>query len=75
MSGVLVIAEHRQGLLRDVTAELVGAASALGAGPVAVAVIADAPGSLADACSFAGVDEVLEVAAGGPDFDSDVSRR
>ena len=74
MSGVLVIAEHRQGALRDVTAELVSAAAALGAGPVAVAVIADAPGPLAEACALQGVDEVIEVAAGGPHFDSDVSR-
>jgi electron transfer flavoprotein alpha subunit len=69
-----VIAEHRQGALRDVTAELVGAAAALRAGPVTVAVIADAPGALADACALVGVDEVIEVAAGGPHFDSDVSR-
>jgi len=74
VSGVLVIAEHRQGALRDVTAELVGAAAALGAGPVAVAVIADAPGAFAEACSFAGVDELVEVAAAGPHFDADVWR-
>lgn len=74
MSGVLVIAEHRQGALRDVTAELVGAAAALGAGPVAVAVIADAPAALADACPLQGVDEVIEVAIGGPHFDSDLWR-
>jgi electron transfer flavoprotein alpha subunit len=52
---VLVIAEHRQGALRDITAELVGAASALG-GPVAVAVLAGSPGALADACVLQGVD-------------------
>ena len=74
MSGALVIAEHRQGALRDVTAELVGAATALGAGPVAVAVIAEAPGAFAEACSFAGVDELVEVAAAGPHFDADVWR-
>ena len=36
---VLVIAEHRQGALREITAEMAGAAAALGAGPVAVAVL------------------------------------
>jgi electron transfer flavoprotein alpha subunit len=74
VSGVLVIAEHRQGALREVTAEIVSAAAALGAGPVAVAVVAGAPGPLADACAIEGVDEVIEVATGGPHFDSDVWR-
>jgi electron transfer flavoprotein alpha subunit len=41
---------------------------------VAVAVIADDPAPLADACALQGVDEVIEVAAGGPHFDSDVWR-
>jgi electron transfer flavoprotein alpha subunit len=71
---VLVIAEHRQGALRDVTAELVGAATALGAGPVAVAVLAGSPGALADACVLQGVDEVIEVATPSDGFDSDVWR-
>lgn len=74
MSGVLVIAEHRQGELRDVTAELVGAAAALGLGPVAVAVLAGTPGALADACALQGVDEVVEVATPSDGFDSDVWR-
>lgn len=69
----LVIAEHRQGALRDVTAELVGAASALG-GTVVVAVLAGSPGELADACALQGVDQVIEVATPSEGFDSDVWR-
>jgi electron transfer flavoprotein alpha subunit len=71
---VLVIAEHRHGALRDTTAEMVAAAVALGAGPVAVAVLAGTPGPLADAAALAGVDEVIEVATPSDGFDSDVWR-
>ncbi|MBU4604755.1 MAG: hypothetical protein KKH66_07625, partial [Proteobacteria bacterium] len=46
MSGVLVIAEHRQGALREATLECLGAALALG-GEVTTLLLADAPDSLA----------------------------
>jgi electron transfer flavoprotein alpha subunit len=66
---VLVIAEHVRGQLRDVTYELITAGASLG-GPVAVAVISPTP----DAFDLkrAGVDEVVHVSAGPPDFESDV---
>jgi electron transfer flavoprotein alpha subunit len=73
MSGTLVIAEHLHGRLRDVTRELVTAAQDLPR-PVCVAVIAAAPGSLADEADLQGVDEVVSVRAGGDEFESDVHR-
>jgi electron transfer flavoprotein alpha subunit len=73
MSGTLVIAEHLRGRLRDVTRELVTAAQDLPR-PVFVAVIAAAPGSLADEADLEGVDEVVSVRAGGDEFESDVYR-
>jgi electron transfer flavoprotein alpha subunit len=53
---VLVIAEHLQGRIRDVTYELVTAARELG-GPVTVAVIGDDPAALD--VNREGVDEVV----------------
>lgn len=67
---VLVIAEHIQGQIRDVTKELVTAAVELG-GPVAVAVIAADPSALASQANLPGVDEVIAVAAGGPEWEND----
>jgi electron transfer flavoprotein alpha subunit len=66
---VLVVAEHVQGRLRDVTFELVSAARALG-GPVTVAVIASDP----EAFDLAreGVDEVVHVRVAQEEFESDV---
>ncbi|MGH9303938.1 MAG: electron transfer flavoprotein subunit alpha/FixB family protein, partial [Acidimicrobiales bacterium] len=71
MSGVLVVAEHLQGRLRDVTRELVTAAGEIG-GPVSVAVIAADPAALGAAANLEGVDEVLAVRAGGDEFENDV---
>jgi electron transfer flavoprotein alpha subunit len=71
MSGVLVVAEHLQGQVRDVTRELVTAAGALG-GPVAVAVIAAEPAALADQVNVAGVDEIVTVSTGAAEFENDV---
>lgn len=71
MSGVLVVAEHLQGKLRDVTRELVTAARELG-GPVSVVVIAREPRPLAEGANLEGVDEVLAVSAGRDEFENDV---
>ncbi len=66
MSGVLVIAETRQGVLREVSLELVSAAvpiaAELGAG-VKVAVIGADPSSFAASLAVEGVGEVLTVQA------------
>lgn len=66
---VLVVTEHLRGEVRDVTRELVTAGRALG--PVTVAVIARDPAALAAAVNVDGVDEVVTVAAGTDEFESD----
>jgi electron transfer flavoprotein alpha subunit len=71
MSGVLIVAEHLQGQVRDVTKELVTAAADLG-GPVTVAVIAKDPASLADAVNVPGVDEIVQVQVDAEEFENDV---
>jgi electron transfer flavoprotein alpha subunit len=71
VSGTLVVAEHVAGRLRDVTRELVTASRELPR-PLAVAVIAANPGSLADDVDLEGVDEIVAVTAGGEEFENDV---
>lgn len=66
---VLVVAEHLQGRVRDVTYELISAARELG-GPVAVAVIGSDPASLD--VSREGVDEVVHVRVEQAEFENDV---
>jgi electron transfer flavoprotein alpha subunit len=66
---VLVVAEHLQGRVRDVTYEVVSAARALG-GPVTVAVIGADPASLD--VSREGVDEVVHVKVAQAEFENDV---
>jgi electron transfer flavoprotein alpha subunit len=66
---VLVVAEHLQGRVRDVTYELISAARELG-GPVAVAVIGSDPASLD--VSREGVDEVVHVRVEQTEFENDV---
>jgi electron transfer flavoprotein alpha subunit len=70
VSGTLVIAEHLQGRLSDVTGELVSAATGLGT-PVSLAVIAADPGPLLDAADFHGVNELIAVRAGAQEFEVD----
>ena len=67
---VLVIAEHINGGVRDVTRELVTAAAELG-GPVTVGVIAADPTPLVDQVNLPGVDEIVTVAAGASEFEND----
>lgn len=74
MTGVLVVAEHRQGAVRDVTRELITAAAELG-GPVAVAVIAADPAALRAGVDVAGADEIVEVTAPVAEFENDVYQR
>jgi electron transfer flavoprotein alpha subunit len=73
VSGVLVVAEHLQGQLRDVTRELVTAAGELG-GPVSVAVIARDTEPLVEAVNLAGVDEVVAVRVDSEEFEADSSQ-
>ena len=76
--GVLILAEARQGELRDVSLELVKAAreAAEGAGGrVAVAVVDSQPERFAEALGADGVDEVLTVAAPTEHFEAHVWQR
>jgi len=66
---VLVIAEHLQGRVRDVTYELISAGHELG-GPVTVAVIGDDPASID--VNREGVDEVVHVKVAQSEFENDV---
>jgi electron transfer flavoprotein alpha subunit len=68
---ILVVAEHLQGKLRDVSLELVSAARELG-GPVTVAVIARHPGPLVEAVNVEGVDEIVAVPVEQEEFENDV---
>lgn len=67
---ILVIAEHRQGRLRDVTREMVTAAKGLD-GDVAVAVIHRDPASWFSQVTLEGVGEVVGVPVPTEEFDSD----
>ena len=78
MSGVLVVAEARQGELRDVSLELVGAARAVkdaAGGRLAVAIVDAYPDGLADAVNVEGVDEVVTVASPVEHFEAHVWQR
>jgi electron transfer flavoprotein alpha subunit len=66
---VLVVAEHLQGRVRDVTYELISAARDLGE-PVTVAVIAAEPSGLEVARE--GVDEIVHVRVEQAEFENDV---
>ncbi len=70
MSGILVVAEHLQGRLRDPSLEAVSAARQLG-GPVSVLVIAHDPRALVPAVSVEGVDEVLCAQVPAENFEPD----
>jgi electron transfer flavoprotein alpha subunit len=72
VSGILVVADHFNGLLRDVTLELVTAATGLAkdiSGPVALAVITDSSTALVDQADLAGVDQLWHCDVGTPHFD------
>jgi electron transfer flavoprotein alpha subunit len=78
MSGVLVIAETRQGELRDVSLELITAALSVksdAGGRVAVAVIAQQPDRFVDRLAVDGVDEVLLVPTPTEHFEAHVAGR
>ena len=72
MPGILVVAEHLRGSLRDVTAELVSAGAELG-GPVTVAIVGGDAAALAPQANLPGVDEIVTVV--GPDGFAPATRR
>jgi electron transfer flavoprotein alpha subunit len=78
MPGILVIAEARQGELRDVSFELIGAALDLGqtgGGSVSVAIIDAEPGKHAAALGSEGVDGVIAVTTPVAQFEAHVAGR
>ena len=73
MSGILVIAEQRRGELRPLSLELLSAAASLrrDGDEVAVAILSDSPERFVQALSVGGVDEIVTVKVGAPEFDPD----
>ena len=74
MSGLLVIAEHRQGKLVPASFECITAAMQLKAEknqPVMVAVLASEPDKYADQLNLEGVDEVIRITTPGDEFQAD----
>ena len=72
MTGILVVAEHFDGLLRDVTLEMIGAAASIKdglGGPLTVVVIGHDAEALANAANREGVDEIVTVASPDSHFD------
>jgi electron transfer flavoprotein alpha subunit len=70
VTGVLVVAEHLKGRLRDPSLEAVTAAGELG-GPVTVLVVAADPQALVPAVSVEGVDRVLCATIAAEHFEPD----
>jgi electron transfer flavoprotein alpha subunit len=70
MPGTLIVAEHLDGRVRDVTLECVTAARELGE-PVTVAVVAADPSALASGVDVTGVDEVVGVRVDADEFSSE----
>src|ERR1700739_1119887 len=76
MSGILILAEHRDGELRPVTHELIAAAQTVRAGigdRVTVAVVGAGAERLAAGLSGCGVDQILTIASGTREFDADTA--
>lgn len=72
MAGILVVAEQLDGTLREISAELVGAAVSIKdqvGGPVQVLVIGADPGAMVAGVNMAGVDEILTVETPTDHFD------
>ncbi len=78
MTGILVVAEHRSGEIRDVTLELITAARNLKdktAGKLHVTVIARDPSRFIDAINREGVDEIITVTVRDDEFNVDVQQQ
>ncbi|MEQ8370994.1 MAG: electron transfer flavoprotein subunit alpha/FixB family protein [Alphaproteobacteria bacterium] len=72
MSGILLVADHANGKLADISAEMVGAAALVKdgiGGPLTVVVIARSPGDFTAALNLPGVDEIVTVETPGEHFD------
>ncbi|HTI66645.1 MAG TPA: electron transfer flavoprotein subunit alpha/FixB family protein [Caulobacteraceae bacterium] len=75
MAGILIVAEHVNGTLRDISKEMIGAAAAIKdsyGGPVTVALFSSAPEALARELALEGVDQIAVVRTPGDHFDTQV---
>ena len=75
MAGILIIAEHLRGALRDISKEMIGAAVSIKdayGGPVTVAVLSATPDAPARELMFEGVDRIVTVKTATDDFDPQV---
>ena len=76
MSGILILAEHRDGELRPVTFELIAAAQQVRAeigDRVTVAVVGSQADRFVPALSVAGVDQILTIASKQQEFDAEIA--
>jgi len=72
MPGILVIAEQLDGKIRNISAELIGAAVSIKAdigGPLQVLLIGKTPADMAEAVNLDGVDEILTLSTASDHFD------
>jgi electron transfer flavoprotein alpha subunit len=72
MSGILVLVEHRQGQLRPVSLEMLGAAAAAkeaSGETITVAVLGAQPDTYVESLKLAGVDEIVTVQTSADTFD------
>lgn len=73
MSGILVVAEHKRGVLADISREAVAAALTVRTtvgGPVRVLVVGNDPAQHVDGLNQQGVDEILTVTVERGEFDA-----
>lgn len=72
MPGILIVGEHLNGSVRDITKEMIGAAlsikDSLG-GPLIVALVSADPDALTNAVNLQGVDQIVTVKTAGDHFD------
>jgi electron transfer flavoprotein alpha subunit len=76
VSGILILAEHREGELRPVTHELIAAAQSVRAeigNRVTVAIVGSQAERFVPALSVEGVDEILLLTAPQAEFDADIA--
>lgn len=76
MPGILIVSEHLNGAMRDISMEMVGAAASIKeqfGGPVSVLIVSDDPAALVPEVNLEGVDKVLLVKSPGNYFDPHIT--
>jgi electron transfer flavoprotein alpha subunit len=75
MPGILIVAEHLRGTLRDISREMVGAANSIKdafGGPVTVALLSSEPDALVQELKLEGVDQIAVVRTPADHFDPQI---